>query len=264
MTVENWLDSQLGRDIWEKKYRYNNETFEDWLNRITNGSPDLKECVLQRKFLFGGRTLTNRLTGKGSLSNCYCSGRVEDSLSDIMDVCKKIALTFKAQGGQGLSLSNIRPKGALVNNSFESDGIIPFMEIFNTVTASVSQGGSRRGALMMSLDVNHPEIKDFIKIKLDDNKINNANLSVEIDDKFMQAVKTYYATGEVITYQVPNQYKGGNVMYEVTPIDIYKYIMKCAWKSAEPGVMFMNRFSNYNLMELVSDYVIHTSNPCGE
>lgn len=64
-----------------------------------------------------------------------------------MDVCKKIALTFKAQGGQGLSLSNIRPKGALVNNSFESDGIIPFMEIFNTVTASVSQGGSRRGGV---------------------------------------------------------------------------------------------------------------------
>ena len=265
MDVKDWLNTQLGQDIWEKKYRHNNESFEDWLNRVTNGSPDLKDCIKKHKFLFGGRTLTNRLTGKGSLSNCYCSGRVEDSLPEIMDTCKKIALTFKAQGGQGLSLSNIRPKGALVNDSFESDGIIPFLEIFNTVTASVSQGGSRRGALMVSLDVNHPEIEDFIKIKLDENKINNANLSVEIDDKFMHAVDEYYKTGKVVTYTVPNKYKGGNSDgYEITPINIYKYIMKCAWKSAEPGVMFMNRFSNYNLMELVDDYIIHTSNPCGE
>lgn len=147
MDIKHWLNTQLGQDIWEKKYRYNNESFDEWLNRITNGSLDLKECVLKHKFLFGGRTLTNRLTGKGSLSNCYCSGRVGDSLSEIMDTCKKIALTFKAQGGQGLSLSNIRPKGAMVNNAFESDGIIPFLEIFNTVTASVSQGGSRRGGV---------------------------------------------------------------------------------------------------------------------
>lgn len=141
---------------------------------------------------------------------------------------------------------------------------MPFMEIFNTVTASISQGGHRRGALMISLDVNHPQIKDFINIKSDHNKINNANLSVEIDDKFMEAVEEYYKSGKIITYTIPNKFKGGETSgYEITPIEVYKLIMHCAWQSGEPGVMFMNKFSNYNLMEKVSDYQIFTSNPCG-
>lgn len=176
-----------------------------------------------------------------------------------------IAKTFKAQGGQGISLTNIRPKGAKIADTFVSDGIIPFMEIFNTVTASISQGSHRRGALMCSLSVNHPQIYDFISIKDDLNKINNANLSVEIDDKFMKAVQEFYKSGKIVTYKIPNIFKGGNPEgYEITPINIYKEIIKHAWKSGEPGVMFMDRFSNYNLMEYDPNYVIYTSNPCGE
>ena len=265
MTIQEWLNNdELGISIWENKYRYNNESLDDWFERVSGGDQELKERIIQKKFLFGGRTLANRGTNKGSLSNCYCSGRVEDSVGDIMDTAKRIAMTFKAQGGQGLSLSNIRPKGAKIGDNFESDGIIPFMEIFNTVTHSISQGGSRKGALMMSLDVEHPQIKDFITVKSDQNRINNANLSVEINDRFMKAVKEYYTTGNIVKYTVENKFKGGNSEgYEITPIEIYKLIMEHAWKDAEPGVMFMNRFSNYNLMEEVEDYVIQTSNPCG-
>ena len=265
MTVEEWLNNdQLGIDIWNNKYRYNNETLDEWFDRVSGKDQELRKLIVEKKFLFGGRTLANRGTNRGSYNNCYCSGRVEDSLTDILDTNKQIALTFKAQGGQGVSLSNIRPKGSKIGKTFESDGIVPFMEIFNTTTASVSQGGHRRGALMMSLDVEHPQIKDFITIKSDLNKINNANLSVEINDRFMNAVQKYYETGEVVKYVVPNKFKGGNPEgYEICPIEIYKLIIKQAHKTAEPGVMFMNKFSNYNLMEHIADYQIYTSNPCG-
>lgn len=266
MTIEEWLNNdQLGIDIWNKKYRYNNETLDEWFDRVSGGDQELRKLIVDKKFLFGGRTLANRGTNQGSYNNCYCSGRLGDSLEEIMQTAKDIALTYKAQGGQGVSLSNIRPKGAKIGEHFESDGIIPFMEILNTVTQSVSQGGSRKGALMCSLSVNHPQIKDFITIKSDLNRINNANLSVEIDDKFMQAVQEFYNTGKIIKYTVPNIFKGGNPKgYEICPIEIYKLIIKQAHDTAEPGVMFMNRFSNYNLMEKIPDYQIFTSNPCGD
>lgn len=173
--------------------------------------------------------------------NCYSHGYIEDSLDGIMDAAKNIAMTFKAQGGQGLSLSKIRPKGSLIGGKFKSDGIVPFMEIFNTVTESVSQGGSRKGALMMSLDINHPEIETFMTIKSDLKKINKANLSVEIDDTFMQKVEA----GDTEANR------------------LFNILCEQACKYAEPGVIFTNRFRNYNLMEFVDDYQIETCNPCG-
>lgn len=223
MQVIDWLgeDNQLGIDIWEKKYRFNNETFDEWLDRVSGGNIDVKRLIIEKKFLFGGRTLANRNTGKNaSYSNCYSSGYVPDSLLGIMEVAKNIALTYKAQGGQGLSLSKIRPKGTKINHQFESDGIVPFMEIFNKVTESVSQGGSRKGALLMSLSCNHKEIREFIHIKSKENKINKANLSVEIDDKFMQAVKKYYETGEIIELHFKKEYEGNIVEYSLKPIEI--------------------------------------------
>lgn len=192
--------------------------------------------------MFGGRTLSNRGTDKGSMSNCYSHGYIEDSLDGIMDAAKNIAMTYKAQGGQGLSLSKIRPKGASIGGKFKSDGIVPFMEIFNTVTESVSQGGSRKGALLMSLDITHPEAETFMTIKSDLKKINKANLSVEIDDEFMQKV----VSGD----------SESNRLFDI--------LCEQACKYAEPGVIYTNRFRNYNLMEHVDSYQIETCNPCGE
>ena len=97
-------------------------------------------------------------------------------------------MSYKAEGGQGLSLSKIRSKGSLIAGVSTSDGIIPFMELYDLITRIISQGGNRRGALLMSLSVKHPEILSFINIKRNNNSINNANLSVEIDDEFMQNV----------------------------------------------------------------------------
>ena len=238
-----WLNgNQLSYDIWDKKYRHNNEGFQEWLNRVSGGNAHIKRLINDKKFLFGGRTLANRGTNKGSYSNCYSHGYIEDSLEGIMDAAKNIAMTFKAQGGQGLSLSKIRPKGALIAGKFKSDGIVPFMEIFNTVTESVSQGGSRKGALLMSLDINHPEAETFMTIKSDLKKINKANLSVEIDDAFMEKVKAGDAEAN----------------------RLFNILCEQACKYAEPGVIFTNRFRNYNLMEFVDSYQIETCNPCGE
>lgn len=625
MIVEEWLNNnELAITIWKNKYRYNNESLDTWFNRVSGGNDKIKQLIIDKKFLFGGRTLANRGTNKGSFSNCYCSGRVNDSLEDIMQTSVDLAMTFKAQGGQGLSLTNIRPKGSKIGENFESEGIIPFMEIFNTITASISQGGciskgqkvltsdgwinienlklgqnvrtkigyspiiyiwnkgiqdiykitsslgysitttsshkfstngfnhvplntlnvgdiinihtnsnetlstcldpfyylvgsltangyissrqnsgtitfgkndlggktiiksfleslgfkvrisdhstyyrvhlsksivlwlydknvykyktlytklpefvftasknqqasliagyidangsvnnnsfkicsisetvidqliillnglgffssktfelrtgnrhtryslntsiykkslkipslkinkfckdfcensrkstpytinslkinkrtghlnkiskssniglytyykecnhfdalildtiksieylgksetfdielkeehlfncqgfyvsnSRKGALMMSIDIEHPQAEDFITIKSDHNKINNANLSVEIGDKFMKAVEEYYTTGKEISYTVENTFKGGNSKgYKIVPIHLYKRVIHQAWENAEPGVMFMNKFQNYNLMEYIPEYQIYTSNP---
>lgn len=268
MNVQEWLgnDNQLGVDIWKKKYQYNNETFEEWLDRVSDGNKELRQLIKERKFLFGGRTLANRGTNKkGSFSNCYSRGFVEDDLDDLMKANSDIAKTFKAQGGQGISLSKLRPKGCGINGGqFESDGIIPFMEIYNRTTESISQGGSRKGALIMTLDVWHKEAEDFIKIKSEEGKIQKANLSLEIDDEFMECVKHYYKTGEKITKHIKREYSGNVVEYEVTPIDLYRLMMEKAYDWAEPGCIYTNRFRNYNLMELCDDYSIETCNPCGE
>lgn len=236
-----WLnENQLSYDIWNNKYRFNNESFDEWLRRVSGNDPEIARLIKEKKFLFGGRTLANRGTNKGSLSNCYSHGYIDDSLEGIMDAAKNIAMTFKAQGGQGISLSKIRPKGSSIAGKFKSDGIVPFMEIFNTVTESVSQGGSRKGALLMSLDINHPEIETFMTIKSDLKRINKANLSVEIDDNFMQKVER----GDVEANR------------------IFNILCEQACKYAEPGVIFTNRFRNYNLMEFVDEYQIETCNPC--
>ena len=238
-----WLnENQLSYDIWDKKYRVNDESFDQWLDRVSGKDGEIRRLIKEKKFLFGGRTLANRGTNKGSFSNCYSHGFIEDSLDGIMDAAKNIAMTFKAQGGQGLSLSKIRPKGAMIGGKFKSDGIVPFMEIFNTVTESVSQGGSRKGALLMSLDINHPEAETFMTIKSDLKRINKANLSMEIDNGFMMDVVS-----------------GGEVAKR-------KFNLLCeqACKYAEPGVIYTNMFRNYNLMEKVDEYQIETCNPCGE
>jgi ribonucleoside-diphosphate reductase alpha chain len=239
----NWLNkNQLSYDIWNNKYRHGDENLEEWFKRVSGGNKKITKLIRQKKFLFGGRTLANRgIEGAGSYSNCYSIGYVPDSLDGIMDVASKIAMTFKAQGGQGLSLSKIRPKGSLIRGQFKSDGIVPFMHIFNTVTESISQGGSRKGALLMSLDAKHPEALTFIKIKENPDEITKANLSVECSDDFMDNLDSNEKYGEV-----------------------FNAIAESAWKSAEPGVIFTNRFRNYNIMEFVEDYQVETCNPCGQ
>lgn len=267
MNVQDWLgaDNQIGIDIYEGKYRHNNETFDEWLDRVSGGNEALRQLMAERKFLFGGRALANRGTGKkGSMFNCYSSGYAPDDIEGLMQLNTNLALTYKAQGGQGVSLSKIRPKGTPIGNEFTSDGIVPFMEIFNATTSSISQGGARKGALMMSLDIMHKEAETFITIKSNEDRITKANLSLEIDDRFMECVKTYYETGKVIQIPETRYYNGHKVDYMITPINLYKLMIETAYDWGEPACIFSNNFRNYNLMEFDNDYQIETCNPCGE
>ena len=267
MTVEQWLgkDNKIGIDIWHKKYQYNNENFDEWLDRVSAGDKELKQLIIEKKFLMGGRTLANRGTNStGSLFNCYSRGYVEDDYSDIMDAAKDIGVTFKAQGGQGISLTKLRPKGTPIKKEYFSDGIVPFMKIFNEVTAGTSQGGARKGALMLSINARHKEAETFIKIKSKDGEIEKANLSLEIDDEFMRAVEKYYDTGETVVLHEKRNYAGHEVEYDVTPINIFNMLVDNCYDWADPACLFVNRFRNYNLMQYDDEYEIETCNPCGE
>lgn len=259
-----WLDkNQLSYDIWDKKYRYNNETFDQWLDRVSGGNNELRRLIESKKFLFGGRALANRGTNKkGSMFNCYSSGYAPDDIEGLMQLNTNLALTYKAQGGQGLSLTKIRPKGTPIGDEFTSDGIVPFMEMFNTTTSSISQGGARKGALMMSIDIRHKEAPTFITIKTNEDKITKANLSLEIDDEFMKAVDKYYSTGETVVLHESREYNGHIVEYDIVPIALYKLMINTVYDWGEPGCIFTNRFRNYNLMEFDTDYEIATCNPC--
>ena len=249
-------ENALMNTIWERKYRYNNESYDEWLDRVSGGDEKVRKLVQDHRALFGGRTLANRNTGKNATySNCYSLGFVGDSLDEIMQANTDIARTFKAQGGQGISLSHIRPKGAPIQNGqFYSDGILPFMKIFNQTTASISQGGARKGALIMTLNAKHKEVSTFIHCKANDDQITKANLSLELDDDFMQAARE----------NKPLEVKSKWGDYTINPREILYEAAENAWDWGEPGCIFTNRFRNYNIMEKDPAYQIETCNPCGE
>lgn len=265
MKVEQWLgeENKLGIDIWNNKYRFQNESFDEWLERVSNANEELKQLIIEKKYLHGGRTLTNYNTYNGSsVSNCYSSGYAPDNLEGLLELNKNIGLTYKAQGGQGISLSKIRPKGSPLSKGYTTDGIIPFMEIFNTTTASVSQGGSRKGALIMSIDAWHKESDAFIRIKSEEGKIEKANLSLEFDDEFMGIVEKDRNCGTETSVERTFKYESGVITYEIIPIRLFKLLAEKGYDWAEPGAIFVNLFRNYNLMQYCDDYQIETCNPC--
>ena len=237
MELKDWLgeNNQIGQDIWHKKYQYDNETFDQWLDRVSGGNKDVRKLIKEKRFLFGGRVLANRgIEESGNFYNCFSAGYIEDDFSKIMDTLKEVAVTFKIQGGQGISMTKLRPKGTPVGTEYESDGIINFMNMFNSVTNNTSQGGARRGALLISLDIRHKDASDFINIKTDLNVINNANLSLEIDNEFMSAIEEYYNTGKIIVLHEKREYSGHVIEYDITPINLYKKMMEVVWDYAEP------------------------------
>ena len=195
MTVEEWLgkENQLGTDIWTKKYCNDGESFDQWLDRISGGNREIAAYIRQKKFLFGGRILSNRgLDEKGrkvTYSNCYVIEPPEDNIESIFDCAKKLARTYSYGGGCGVDISNLSPRGAKINNAAkETSGSVSFMELYSLVTALIGQNG-RRGALMISIDCSHPDVEEFIDLKTDLDKVTKANISVRIHEDFMEAVE---------------------------------------------------------------------------
>lgn len=266
MTVQEWLgtENQLGQDIWERKYRYENETFDEWINRVSGGNSEIANLIKEKKFLFGGRILANRgLENKGrkiSLSNCYVIEPPEDNIESIFDCAKKLARTYSYGGGCGVDISKLSPRGAKVNNAAkETTGSVSFMDLYSMVTGLIGQAG-RRGALMLSLSCEHPDLEEFIGIKSDLDRVTKANISIRITDKFMAAVKnktpftlsfTRLETGETITK-------------EIDAYEMFHKMCEMNWNYAEPGMLFWDRINNWNLLSCDDEFEYAGTNPCAE
>lgn len=266
MNVKEWLgeENTLGIDIWEKKYRYEGETFDEWLDRVSGCNEEVKQLIVEKKFLFGGRILANRgIPGNKTYSNCYVLAAPEDNLESIFDTAKKLARTFSYGGGVGIDLGKLAPRGAKVNNTAKnSSGAVSFMELYNTTTGLIGQNG-RRGALMLSMPVNHPDIEDFIKIKSDVDKITNANVSVRVDDKFMQAVGDINGLhGYKLSFTRPES--GETISKTVNARELFHEICEMNWNYAEPGVLFWDTIKEHNLLQYDDRFEYAGTNPCAE
>lgn len=151
MEAKDWLgkDNQLGIDIYENKYRYENETFDEWLDRVSGGNEEVKREIIAKRFLFGGRILANRgLHNKGikvTYSNCYVVPPPEDNIESIYDTASKLARTFSYGGGVGIDISKLAPRGAKVRNTAkETSGAVSFMDLFSLTTELIGQNGRRK------------------------------------------------------------------------------------------------------------------------
>ncbi|MBO4543397.1 MAG: adenosylcobalamin-dependent ribonucleoside-diphosphate reductase [Bacteroidales bacterium] len=261
--VEVWLDgNKLGVDIWHKKYQRNGETFDEWLDRVSGGDWAVRELIVDKKFLFGGRILSNRgvTDEKVTYSNCYVISPPDDNLESIYDCVKKLARTYSYGGGCGIDISNLAPAGAKVNNQAKTtSGAVSFMDTFSQVTQQIGQNG-RRGALMISIDCTHPDLEKFILVKQDLQKVNSANISVRVSDDFMRAVEqdadwelsfTRKETGEVISKTVKAR-------------EVFKALCYSNWNYAEPGILFWDLIRHYNMLNEYDDFSYAGVNPCAE
>lgn len=266
MLEREWLgeDNQLGVDIWEKKYCHDGESFDEWVTRISGGNEEIGEYIKEKKFLFGGRILSNRgLNKEGrkvTYSNCYVIQPPEDNIESIFECAKKLARTYSYGGGCGIDISGLSPRGAKINNAAkETSGAVSFMDLYSMVTGLIGQNG-RRGALMISIDCSHPDLQEFIGLKTDLEKVTKANISVRISDEFMEAVKN----NEDYTLHYTREVTGEVIEKQVNAREIFRLIAETNWDYAEPGALFWDRVKNWNLLSNTKEFEYAGVNPCAE
>lgn len=266
MNVEEWLGSenQLGMDIWNKKYRNEQEDFEGWITRVSGGNEEIAKYIKEKKFLFGGRILSNRGMDKQgkkvTYSNCYVVEPPEDNIESIFDCAKKLARTYSYGGGCGVDISKLSPQGAKINNAAkETSGAVSFMELYSLVTSLIGQNG-RRGALMISIDCSHPDVQEFIELKTDLEKVNTANISVRIHEDFMEAVKK----NEEYCLHYTRQETGEVIERMVNARELFHRITETNWDYAEPGALFWDRITGWNLLSNTKEFSYAGVNPCAE
>lgn len=251
---------------------------------------DIYELFKDFKYIIpGGSVMSGAGTGNlVSLSNCFVIGSPKDSYAEIMKTRSQQAQLMKRRGGVGYDLSQLRPRGAKVNNAAKSStGAASFMDVCSDITNEVAQNG-RRGALMLSMSINHPDIEEFITKKQDLTKVTGANISVKVTDEFMQAViedDDDYLLRFPVDLAIPAGYyevdrpdflsefnklydlrnlEGGGFVKKVRARELWNTLMHCAWNTAEPGIMFESQMHNYSPDGVYPDFKMIGTNPCGE
>lgn len=253
----NDMHRRLAKEIHRIELKYPNPLSEE---KLFNLLKDFEYIIPQG----GPMTGIGNSFQVASLSNCFVIGedKPADSYGGIMKTDQEQVQLMKRRGGVGHDLSHIRPKGSpVLNSALTSTGVVPFMERFSNSTREVAQDG-RRGALMLSISIKHPDVEDFIDAKLQVGKITGANVSVKIDDEFMKAVienKTY-------TQQYPIDSKNPTFIKNIDAKKLWIKIRHNAWKSAEPGILFWDTIIRESVPDCYADlgYRTVSTNPCGE
>jgi ribonucleoside-diphosphate reductase alpha chain len=254
-----WSDMDERQKMILSKYLINGETNADFIKRISIGKSSLEKILRKKEAVFGGRNLyaigrEGNITG----SNCYVAKDPEDNLEDIYRADYEIARTYSYGGGQGMNLSKLRPKGAIVNNtSSTTPGVVVFAEKYSHTTLNTQQE-SRRGALMLILNIDHPDVIDFITAKLDLNKINGANISLAITDDFMDAVEK----DEIWELKFETQHE--KISKKIKARDLLELVSYSAHTVGDPGIVFIDHMNNYHLLSEYKDIKFTATNPCGE
>lgn len=238
---KGWEMTTLQRDILQNKYQQHGETFSEFIERVSGKNDVVAKAIRNKEFLFAGRTLAGRgqfeKTGrKVMLSNCAVLPPPEDSVESIFERAKQMAVIYSRGGGVGLDISTLRPNGSPVNNSaYTTTGAVSFIPLYDITTGVIGQN-NRRGALMITMDVHYPDIMDFINCKNNIENVTNANISVRVDDEFMQH---------------PNK-------------EVFDTICRNAWSHGEPGFLYWDRIKSWHLLSEHPEYEIVSTNPCGE
>lgn len=320
---ELYFNDELAYSVWNSKYRLNNETIEEFFNRIAKEFARLDNFALKfdididskpysdlssygkerldlnkfklfldlfkdfRYIIPGGSVLSGIGSDKPvSLSNCFVV-KTDDSLGPIFDAAKDMAEIYKRRGGVGLDLSILRPDGASVNNAAKTtSGVVPFMELYSQVTHTIGQSG-RRGALMLSIDINHPDSPEFVKVKQNLDSVTGANVSVRLNKDFINAAKNdedYILrwpcihidnfNSDIINSLEYNKLtkvndvwnESGNTeigyLRKVKAKELWDSIIHCAWNSAEPGVLFWDTILNNDPASVYEEFKAVSTNPC--
>ena len=278
---------ELAASVWINKY-----AMKDSFGNIYEKSPDEMHWRLANEFARIESKYTNPLTAQeiyellkdfkyvipqggpmsgignnnqvASLSNCFVIGnrRPADSYGGIMKIDEEQVQLMKRRGGVGHDLSHIRPAGSpVLNSALTSTGVVPFMERYSNSTREVAQDG-RRGALMLSISIKHPDAESFIDAKMEKGKVTGANVSVRIDDEFMRCA----LSGRPYVQKYPIDSENPTYTKEIDASALWKKIIHNAWKSAEPGILFWDTIARESIPDCYADqgYKTTSTNPCGE